>query len=111
MGCPVLALFVDITHTTYDFRIMWEVLESMPCKRQLKRALEEVVKQYEAWKEVVHASGPRALRLIPGYRDHALRGEWKGARSSYLTKKWRVLYVVEGDRFEVLVLEVNPHDY
>ena len=22
-----------------------------------------------------------------------------------------VLYVVEGDRFEVLVLEVNPHDY
>jgi hypothetical protein len=35
----------------------------------------------------------------------------EGARSSYLTKKWRVVYVVEGDRFEVLVLEVNPHDY
>ncbi len=33
------------------------------------------------------------------------------ARSSYLTKKWRVLYVTEVDRFEVLVLEVNPHDY
>jgi addiction module RelE/StbE family toxin len=90
---------------------MWEVLESRPCKRQLRRAPKEVVKQYEAWKEVVQASGPRALRLIPGYRDHALKGEWKGARSSYLTKKWRVLYVVEGDRFEVLVLEVNPHDY
>ena len=26
-------------------------------------------------------------------------------------QKWRVLYVVEGDRFEVLVLEVNPHEY
>ena len=87
---------------------MWEVLESRPCKRQLKRAPKEVVKQYEAWKEVVQASGLRALQLIPGYRDHALKGEWKGARSSYLTKKWRVLYVVEGDRFEVLVLEVNP---
>ena len=90
---------------------MWEVLESRPCKRQLKRAPKEVVKQYEAWKEVVQTSGPRALRLIPGYRDHALKGEWKGARSSYLNKKWRVLYVVEGDHFEVLVLEVNPHDY
>ncbi len=40
-----------------------------------------------------------------------LKGEWKGARSSYLTRKWRVLYMVEGDRFEVLVLEVNPHEY
>jgi hypothetical protein len=48
--------------------------------------------------------------LIPGYRDHALKGEWKGARSSYLTKKWRVLYVIERERFEVLVLELNPHD-
>jgi len=48
--------------------------------------------------------------LIPGYRDHALKGEWKGARSSYLTKKRRVLDVVEGHRFEILVLEVNPHD-
>jgi hypothetical protein len=35
--------------------------------------------------------------LIPGYRDHALKGEWKGARSSYLTQKWRVLYVVDWD--------------
>ena len=45
------------------------------------------------------------------FAGNALKGERKGARSSYLTKKWRVLYVVEGDRFEVLVLEVNPHDY
>jgi mRNA-degrading endonuclease YafQ of YafQ-DinJ toxin-antitoxin module len=80
---------------------MWEVLESRLCKRQLKRAP----------KEVVQGSGPRTLRLIPGYRDHALKGEGKGARSSYLTKKWRVLYVVERARFEVLVLEVNPHEH
>jgi len=79
-------------------------------QKTTQRAPRDVVKQYEAWKEVVQASGPRALRLIPGYRDHALKGEWKGARSSYLTKKRRVLDVVEGHRFEILVLEVNPHD-
>lgn len=56
-------------------------------------------------------SGPNALRRIPSFRDHALKGEWKGARSSYLSKKWHVLYVVERDVLEVLVLEVNPHEY
>ena len=49
--------------------------------------------------------------MIGGYRDHALKGEWRGARASYLTKQWRVIYVVEGDVLEILVLEVNPHDY
>ena len=67
--------------------------------------------QYEAWKEIVEQTGPRALREIPGYRDHALKGIWKGARSSYLTKKWRVIYVAQKGRLEILVLEVNPHDY
>ena len=47
--------------------------------------------------------------------DGSFRRAWvlRGlvALASYLTKKWRVLYVVEGDRFEVLVLEVNPHAY
>ena len=56
-------------------------------------------------------SGPNALRRIPGFRDHALKGELNGARSSYLSKKWHVLYVVERDVLEVLVLEVNPHEY
>jgi len=90
---------------------MWAVLESRRCTKQLKKIPREVLRQYEAWKEVVSSSGPRALRRIPGYRDHALKGAWKGARSSSLTNKWRVLYVVERDVAHVLVLEVNPHEY
>ena len=90
---------------------MWEVLESRRCTKQLKKCPKEVLRQFEAWKEVIRLSGPQALRKIPGYRDHALKGEWKGARSSYLTKQWRVLYVVNGDVLEILVLEVNPHEY
>lgn len=90
---------------------MWEVLESRTCRKQIRKAPREVLREYEAWKEVVASSGPRALRKIPGYRDHALKGQWKGARSSSLTRKWRVLYVVERDVLQVLVLEVNPHEY
>jgi addiction module RelE/StbE family toxin len=90
---------------------MWEVLESRLCRKQLKKVPREVLEQYEVWKEIVVTSGPGAVRSIPGYRDHALKGEWKGARSSYLSRKWRVLYPIERDVLEVLVLEVNPHEY
>jgi len=90
---------------------MWEVRESPLCRRQVRRCPKDVLRRYEAWRAVVELSGPRALRKIPGFRDHALKGEWKGARSSYLSNKWRVLYLVERDVLEVLVLEVNPHDY
>ena len=90
---------------------MWQILERRTCVKQLRKCPKQVVRQYEAWKEVVQQTGPRALRNIPGYRDHALKGAWKGARSSYLTKKWRVIYMDRGDQLEVLVLEVNPHEY
>ena len=56
-------------------------------------------------------SGPIAVRKIPGYRDHALKGEWKGARSSYLSHQWRVIYFLDKEQIVVHVLEVNPHDY
>jgi len=51
------------------------------------------------------------LRRLPGFRDHALKGEWMGARSSALSRQWRVIYAVRGDELTVFVLEVNPHDY
>ena len=90
---------------------MWEVLESKLCRKQMKKCPKEILQQYQAWVDVVSTSGPSALRQILGYRDHALKGEWKGARSSYLSLQWRVLYVIERKELHILVLEVNPHEY
>ncbi len=49
--------------------------------------------------------------MIKGFHDEALRGEWKGHRSSRLISKYRVIYRVEADEVEVLVVDVTPHDY
>ena len=59
----------------------------------------------EAWR----SSMGRWVRRLPGFRDHGSR-MW-GARSSALSRQWRVIYVVRGDELTVFVLEVNPHDY
>ena len=90
---------------------MWLVLESKKVAKQLDKCPKEIIRQYEAWRKVVELAGPHSLRKITGYKDHALKGEWAGARSSYLNLQWRVIYLVEERFVQVKILEVTPHDY
>ena len=90
---------------------MWSVLETRKSKKELDRAPLEVQESFEAWKLIVIHQGPIGLRQINGYWDHALKGEWKGARASYLNKQWRVIYIFRGEQVQVIVASVTPHDY
>ena len=90
---------------------MWEILEHGRVTRQLDRLPHNIQQRYEIWKEVVIASGPEGLRQIRGLNDEALRGEWKGHRSSRLNQQYRVLYRIERQDVQVLVVNVNAHDY
>jgi addiction module RelE/StbE family toxin len=90
---------------------MWRVVEAVGVGRQLKRAPRNVQDKYEFWRSVAELDGPMGLRRLSGFKDHALKGEWQGARSSTLSRQWRVIYAVRGDDLTVCVLEVNPHDY
>lgn len=90
---------------------MWEIFEHRRTARQLKKLPMEVLKRYEKWKDIVTVSGPAGLRLIRGFHDEALSGEWKGHRSSRLNEQYRVIYRIERDEMRVVVLSVTPHDY
>lgn len=56
-------------------------------------------------------SGQRGLRLIKGFHDEALSGQWAGHRSSRLGSQWRVIYRIEAAEIHVLVMAVTAHDY
>ena len=90
---------------------MWEIYEHRKVEKQLKSLPTEVLKRYEKWKDIVFISGPLGLKLIKGFRDEALRGEWKGHRSSRLSAQYRVIYMVENEKVLVKVMSVTPHDY
>jgi addiction module RelE/StbE family toxin len=90
---------------------MWEILEHRRLNGQVAKLPVEILKRYEKWKDIVEISGPAGLRLIRGFRDEGLRGEWKGHQSSRLSQQYRVIYRVDGKRLLVQVLEINPHDY
>ena len=79
--------------------------------RQLKKLPIEILKRYEKWKDIVTLSGPQGLRLIRGFNDESLGGDWSGHRSSRLNQQYRVIYKVERQQIRVDVVGVTPHDY
>lgn len=90
---------------------MWEVYEHRRAAKRLDRLPKEILKRYEKWKDIVRISGPAGLRLIKGFHDEGLHGEWKGHRSSRLGEQYRVIYMVEEQKVLVLVLDITAHDY
>jgi len=90
---------------------MWQVFESHSAVKVLKKAPLEVRENYGIWLDTVRELGPPGLRLIQGLHDEALRGEWKGYRSSRLNRKWRVIYRAIAEEVTVHVERVSAHDY
>ena len=90
---------------------MWEIYESHALARKLPRIPVEILKRYEKWKDIVTVSGPEGLRLIKGFHDEALQGEWKDHRSSRLGHKYRLLYNIQGNKLYVKVIDITAHDY
>jgi len=91
---------------------MWTILEHRRATRELARSVpQDVLKRYEKWKDIARISGPKGLRLIKGFHDEALSGQWQGFRSSRLNRQWRVIYRIRKDVLQIHVVEVNAHDY
>ncbi|MDO8461753.1 MAG: type II toxin-antitoxin system mRNA interferase toxin, RelE/StbE family [Deltaproteobacteria bacterium] len=90
---------------------MYTVLEHKEVAKAFKRVPAEIKRSYLAWKRIVELEGPQGLRLIKGFHDETLKGEWGGFRSSRLNRQWRVIYKIDKDQLIVYVVEINPHSY
>ncbi|MSO19274.1 MAG: type II toxin-antitoxin system mRNA interferase toxin, RelE/StbE family [Acidobacteria bacterium] len=90
---------------------MWQIVEHRRVDKQLDVMPKEILKRYEKWKDIAEISGPIGLRLIKGFHDEALQGQWKGYRSSCLGLQFRVIYQVLPEELLYRVLHITPHDY
>jgi len=90
---------------------MYAIYENKNLPKTLKKIPKEIQKRYEVWKRIVEMDGVEGLRNIKGFHDEALKGTWKGFRSSRLNIQWRVIYEVEKAEFKVYVIEINTHQY
>ncbi len=90
---------------------MWRIFEHKGALKGLKSLPIDILKRYEKWKDIVAISGPAGLKKIKGFNDEALRGEWKGFRSSRLNIQYRIIYKIENEQFFVKVIKVTAHNY
>ena len=90
---------------------MWDIYEHRKLAKQLKSLPIDVLKRYEKWKDILMVSGPQGLRLIKGFHDESLKGDWKGCRSSRMGDKYRVIYKVKASEIMVQVINLTAHDY
>ena len=90
---------------------MWRIEEHRRVDKQAASAPKEILKRYEKWKDIATISGPPGLRLIKGFHDEALSGEWEGYRSSRLGLQWRVIYRVIANELLFQVASITAHEY
>lgn len=90
---------------------MWRIEEHRRVGKQVAAIPKDILKRYEKWKDIATISGPPGLRLIRGFRDEALSGEWRGFRSCRLGIQWRVIYRVIPEKLLFQVASITAHDY
>ena len=90
---------------------MWRIEEHRRVDKQLDGVPREILQRYEKWKDIAMLSGPPGLRLIKGFHDEALAGEWKGHRSSRLGVQFRLIYRVAPSEQLFQVVSITAHDY
>jgi addiction module RelE/StbE family toxin len=90
---------------------MWRIEEHRRVDKQVASIPKDILKRYEKWKDIAAISGPPGLRLIRGFRDEALSGEWRGYRSCRLGLQWRVMYRVIPEKLLFQVASITAHDY
>lgn len=90
---------------------MWQIYEHRRIAKTLRKLPNDVLERYEKWKDIVNLSGPEGLKLIRGFNDEPLKGDWNGYRSSRLNLQYRVIYRIEKDKVFVQVEKITPHDY
>ena len=90
---------------------MWRIEEHRRVDKQLDSVPREILQRYEKWKDIAMLSGPPGLRLIKGFHDEALAGEWKGHRSSRLGIQFRLIYRVVPSEQLFQVVSITAQDY
>lgn len=80
-------------------------------EKMFQKLPKQVVESYKTWRELIRNFGLETIRNCRGFRDEALKGKWKGYRSSRLNKKYRVIYKIQSKDKIVYIEKVDAHKY
>jgi proteic killer suppression protein len=87
------------------------VLVSKSAEKQLRKIPSHIKESLRNWVATVERIGIREARKLSGFHDEPLHGDRKGQRSVRLNKAYRAIYIETIQGLQLLVIEVNKHEY
>jgi proteic killer suppression protein len=89
------------------------VVLSLRARKALRKCPPHIRHNFMAWVGSVQRVGLERTRLVHGYHDEPLKGEWVGFRSIRLSRTYRAIYSIQDDSSVefALVETVNKHEY
>lgn len=90
---------------------MWQILYHRNAVKRIKKLPPHIREKLDVWIEIARHDGPAGLKSFTGFNDEALSGDWKGYRSSRLSRQYRVIYSQDKKVLRVFVVDVTAHDY
>lgn len=86
---------------------MLELRTTRDFRRDLKIAVRRGFDPELLWKVVTQLRQRKTL--APRYRDHALKGDYKGFRECHIQPDWLLIYRVNGDRLILVLYRTGSH--
>lgn len=91
--------------------IKTKVVTSRFAEKQISKLPFYIRNALDHWIETVESEGIQQMRKLKGYHDEPLKGKRSDQRSARLNKSYRVIYIEQNDHLEILIIEVNNHEY
>lgn len=81
-------------------------------EKSIKKAPKQVQTKFMLWIKSLEELGMAQTRKVKGWHDEPLKGEKKGIRSIRLNKQWRLEYIYDKEKIEIVwVQDIHPHTY
>lgn len=88
-----------------------KVVTSRFAEKQIRKLPKAIREALNYWVEAVEFQGIQEVRKYKGYHDESLKGKRANQRSVRLNKSYRVIYSELDGHLEILIIEVNNHEY
>ena len=90
----------------YKYKVKWSSRFKKDYKLAIKRGydinlIDDVIK--------LIAEGNQQQRLIDGYDDHELSGDWKGHRELHILPDWLLIYYIQDDTLVLNLSRAGTH--
>lgn len=86
---------------------MLTIIQTSRFKKDMKRAKKRGY-DFSEFKAVVQTLA-RGEELHPKYKDHPLKGEWEGCRDCHLAFDWVLIYAVDEEASELVLIRTGSH--